>query len=389
MLNTSAIKERTTHPKSAQWRSVYLMLFMFLLFIAGCLKDENVLPQSLENRGLQMGYEVTNLVSDVAEYKPNIIDPNLVNAWGIAIGPTGAFWISAAETELSVIYDDEGNTLRKPVTMEGDPTGQVFNGTTGFVIPNDGAARFIFATEYGTITAWRSGDVAPTMVDRAAMGASYTGIEIANDGTGNFIYLADNGNGKVDVFDENWNLVSDKPFADPSVSPGAKPFNIQMINGNLYVTYTSPAMGGFVNIFDTRGNFLKRFATGGGLNAPWGITQTPAEFGLDQAILVGNFGDGHINIFTQYGQSKGQLMDEDGMAITIEGLWALEFTPGALAGTADPDLYFTAGPDDEEHGIFGEIEPMEEEGTTGGTGVIDATGGTGGVMTPTVNPYHK
>lgn len=339
-----------------------MILLSFILFSIGCTKDENVVPANLDNRGEPttkvMGYEVTNLVSDVAEYHPNIIDPNLVNAWGMAISPTGVFWISAAETELSVIYNDEGEPLRKPVTMDGEPTGQVLNRTAGFVIPGVGVARFIFVTEDGKITAWNSGDVATTMIDRAAEGASYTGVELANDGTANYLYVANVGNGTIDVYDENWSL-TDKRFTDPELPAEVKPFNIRLINGIMYVTYTSDR-GGFVDIFKPGGGVGSRFASLGPLNAPWGITNAPAEFGLGDAILIGNFGDGKINIYNSSGQLKGQLMDEEGMPIVIDGLWALGFTPGAFAGTSDPDLYFTAGPDNEEHGIFGEIELPEE-----------------------------
>ena len=204
--NSDVVRARTTTSKSAAWTGAFLMLLTLVLFSLGCAKEDSV---SLKNQGVtttlsdrdkvMSGYEQTNLVSDAAEYNPNILDPNLVNAWGVAIGPTGAFWISAAETELSVIYNEEGETLQPPVTMEGDPTGQVYNSFGGFVIPGVGAAKFIFATEYGTITAWSTGDVATTMVDRSATGASYTGLELVNDGTGIFLYAVNHASGQVDV----------------------------------------------------------------------------------------------------------------------------------------------------------------------------------------------
>lgn len=372
--NSEAVPRSTARSKSAAWTGAFLLLLALLLSGLGCTKDNlspsrstAFIPDTLEARELGMehkatpvkeGYEVTNLVSDVAEYNPRLLDPNLVNAWGIAIGPTGAFWISAGYTSLSVIYDDEGNTLRAPVTMQGEPTGQVYNGTSGFMIPGMGAARFIFVTEQGTIAAWRSGNTAMTVVDRLAQGASYTGVELASDGSGNFLYVANVGQGKVDVFDQNWNYVNSKPFNDPSLPAGAKPFNVRLIDNQLYVTYVGPG-GGYVNTFRTNGSFVRRFASGATLNEPWGITSTPPKFGLGQAILVGNFGDGRINIYNKNGQFKGQLGDEDGEAITIEGLWALTFVPDAFSGGDNLDLYFTAGPDDETHGIFGEIEHEE------------------------------
>ena len=367
--NAGEFNKITYRPIRSPWLISFTISLLFSAFFLGCMKDEDIVPaltddESLENRGglekVRAAYEVTNLVADVAEYDPVRIDTNLVNAWGIAIGPTGAFWISAAEKELSVIYDDEGNQLRVPVTMEGEPTGQVFNNSTGFVIPMVGVSRFIFVTEYGTITAWRTGNVATTMIDNSASGAQYTGVEIANDGTGTFLYVANVANGTIEVYDENWNLVNSKPFSDPSLPAGASPFNVQLVFGNLFVTYVGPG-GGFVNIFNTNGMLLKRFAEGGTLNAPWGITNTPPEFGLGQSILIGNFGDGRINVYNKNGNFRGQLGDEDHEPISIDGLWALEFTAGAFAGTSDPDLYFTAGPDGEEHGIYGEIEHIEEE----------------------------
>lgn len=321
------------------------------MFIPGCAKEENVNPESndafsIEERSsdkIRTKFEQEILVANVAGYDADIIDPNLVNAWGIAINPTGIFWISAAETELSVVYTPDGVTVRPPVTIDGEPTGQVFNGATGFMIPGLGTARFIFATEDGKITGLRTGNVAQTMVDRSAMGAVYTGLEIASDGTGNYLYAANVAGGAIDVFDMNWMYVTNKPFNDPSLPAGASPFNMRLIDGKMYVNYVRPG-GGFVNIFNTDGTFVERFASGGKLCVPWGITNTPPEFGLGNAILIGNLGDGRINIYNKNGHCKGQLGDDEGNPIMIDGLWALIFTAGAFNGTTDVDLYFTAGP---------------------------------------------
>ncbi len=367
-VKAGGISKITTRYKNPALTSISIMLVLVFAFIFSCTKDENIVPNdnaTLDTRGgdkVKPGYEVTNLVSDTDEYNPERIDPNLVNAWGIALSPTGVFWISAADKQLSVIYNDEGAQLRPPVTMTNNPTGQVFNGTTGFPIPG-GAARFIFVTEQGTINAWRSGNVAVQVADRSSFGATYTGVELANDGSGNFLYVANGGNGgSIDVFDDQWNYITTKPFTDASAPPGY-PFNIRLIDGLLYVTYAGPGeTGGFVNIFNTNGGFIKRFATGGALDAPWGITKTPPEFGLGQAILVGNFHDGRINVYNKNGQFKGQLADVQRNPIEIEGLWALTFVPGST----DFSLYFTAGPDDEEHGLFGEIEFVGDNETTSG-----------------------
>lgn len=373
-MDDTAVKNSTNGSSSkkssvSNLLSILMAMLFFLLFMAGCNKDENdaLADATAENTAanaahdkIKPHYEVTNLVSDVSEYNPTIIDTNLVNAWGIAISPTGVFWISAAETDLSVVYNDEGETLRPPVTMDGEPTGQVFNSSTGFVIPSLGAARFIFVTEDGKITAWRTGNTAMTMVDDSAEGASYTGVELARNGTEDLLYVANVAEGSIDVYDGTWAEVEGYEFEDPNLPAGASPFNIQLIFGKLYVTYVGPD-GGLVNIFDTSGDFIERFATGGPLSAPWGITNAPPEFGLGQAILVGNFGDGRINIYNKNGQFKGQLGEEKDEPITIDGLWALEFLPSAFTGGTDFELYFTAGPDNEEHGIFGEIEFEGEE----------------------------
>jgi uncharacterized protein (TIGR03118 family) len=343
----------------------FLPLLFLIAFIFSCAKDENLMPKNagiseadmtnVQSDKMKKGYEVTNLVSDAAEYNPNIIDSNLVNAWGIALSPTGVFWISAADKKLSVIYNDEGMTLRPPVTMDGFPTGQVFNSSTGFLV-GTAPARFIFVTEDGKITAWRNPLlIAPTIIDDSGEGASYTGAELAmNDGEA-LLYVANVAGGEIEVYDSEWAELEDFGFEDPSLPAGASPFNIQLVNGQLYVTYVMPG-GGLVNVFNTNGDFVRRFATGGTLNAPWGITNTPPDFGLGQAIIVGNFGDGRINVYNKNGQFKGQLADEEGDPITIDGLWDLVFKPGAFDGTSEVDLYFTAGPDNEEHGIFGEIE---------------------------------
>jgi uncharacterized protein (TIGR03118 family) len=345
-----------------------MLLLFFFVFIWGCSKDENVIPKNLTNdtvvdsRGdkVRPGYEQTNLVSDVAEYNPEIIDPNLVNAWGIAISPKGTFWISAADAHLSVIYNDEGETLRPPVTMTGYPTGQVYNGTSGFIIPGTlaGAAKFIFVTEDGYINAWNSGDRAMTMIDDSGEGASYTGVEMAMAGGVPYLYVTNNAEGSIDVYDMKWAEISTMRFDDPELPADAKPFNIRLIDGSLFVTYQTASLGGVVDVFTTDGVFVSRFAAGGTLNQPWGITATPPGFGLDGAYLIGNFGDGLIGIYTKDGVFKALLGDEAGNPIMIEGLWALHFVPAASNGSIldKPELYFTAGPDDEEHGLFGEIE---------------------------------
>lgn len=337
------------------------ILFVFFMIMNGCKKHELPLP-------LLDGYHQTNLVADVAGYGAARIDPALVNPWGISFSPTSPLWISANHTSVSVIYDKDGMTVIPPVTIQngnGAPTGQVFNGTTGFVIPETGKpARFIFCGEDGTITAWNGGPAAVLVADRSNEEAVYKGLAMANDGTGNFLYAADFKGSKIDVFDSTFTYVTDKPFQDASIPGNYGPFNIRNIDGKLYVTYAKHlapdneddqkgAGNGYVDIFSTDGKLIKRFASRGALNSPWGIVPSAAGFtSVSGAILIGNFGDGLINVYTSDGNFVGSLKDSSGHNIAIEGLWAIE----SNIHNADPQqLYFTAGPADETHGLFGYI----------------------------------
>jgi uncharacterized protein (TIGR03118 family) len=333
-------------------------LFLAFLFINSCRKNDF---HSIFN-----DIEQVNLVADTPALKAARIDKNLVNAWGIAVASSGPFWISSNGAGLSVIYDKNGNQLRSPVTIPtpgsatgGKPTGVVFNSTTDFSIPGKTPqpGRFIFATEDGTIAAWGSGNAAVITADRSATHAVYKGLALAKDGAANFLYAANFHEAKIDVFDKDYAFVTGKAFKDPSIPGGFSPFNIRNIGGLLYVTYAKQKGpdndddeagpgNGFVDIYKPDGSLVKRFASGRPLNSPWGIVQAK---GTVKAILVGNFGDGRINVFTEDGKFVTALKDE-GHTIVIEGLWALENeVPGA-----DPNqLFFTAGPFDEKHGLFG------------------------------------
>jgi len=326
-----------------------------------CRKSQNVVPL--------FNISQTNLVADNASFGAAFVDPNLVNAWGISISSGGGIWISSQAKGLTTIYDKTGKTLIPAVTIPpavagnlGSPTGQVFNSTTDF-----GATHFIFAGTDGTISAWTSGTTAVKEADRSALGAEYTGLAMASNAGANFLYAANFKAAKIDVFDKNFAFVSTMPFTDPNMPAGFAPFNIQNISGQLYVTYakqlapanifSQPGAGnGYVDIFTTAGVLVSRFASQGTLNSPWGITLAPAGFADAQAsILVGNFGDGHINIFDLQGNFKGLLQNQN-QVITIDGLWAVDFLKGNVAGGVSTDpLYFTAGPGGETHGLFGNL----------------------------------
>jgi len=339
-----------------------LMCFFATAFFYACMKDHN--------QGLRFNVSQVNLVADTAGFDAALIDTSLVNAWGIAVAPSGPIWISANHTGVSTIYDNTGKTLRPPVIIPsatpgepGAPTGQLFNGTTDF-----GAYRFIFAGEDGTISAWKGGSTATIVADRSSTDAVYKGITMAAVGTDNFLYVTNFKGGKIDVFDKNFNYVTDKPFADPNIPAGYGPFNIQNIGGKLYVTYAklkgpdneddeSGPGNGFVNIFNPDGTMVRRFASHGMLNSPWGIALAPGGFAdAGPSILIGNFGDGRINVFDMQGKFRGQLQN-DRQVVSIEGLWAIDFLKGNVAGGSPHDpLYFTAGPDDESHGLFGYLK---------------------------------
>src|ERR1700744_67015 len=349
--------------------------------IYSCKKSQNMPPVLSSYNIIQ-----TNLVSNNAGANAAKTDTNLANAWGLAANPNGAIWVSSNHKSLTTVYDSTGQTLIPPVTIPtfnsiaGSPTGIVYNNT-----PDFRGSFFIFAGENGAISAWAIGNTATLITTASSAGAVYKGLTIASDAGSNFLYAANIKTGKVDVFDKAFNPVTNKPFTDAAMPAGFAPFNIQNIGGMLYVTYAKqkgpdnvnddPAPGnGFVDIFKTDGTLIKRFASNGTLNSPWGITHAPAGFAAaTETILVGNFGDGKINVFDLNGNYKGQLQT-NGTAMVIEGLWALDFlkaNPGASSR-----LYFTAGPSAETKGIFGYLKNSSVNNTGTGSG-SSGSGSTG------------
>lgn len=329
-------------------------------------------------------YKQTNLVSSVRGLA-RTTDPNLKNAWGIASALGGALWISDNATNKSTLYDGEGNILppNAPlvVSVPGGPTGIVFNPRPDlfhFTGPKgEVAAVFIFCTEEGTIRAWNPALGTDTaVVVPARKGSVYKALAIGANSGGVFIFATDFAGNEIEVYDSNFKLVSHdgkhgKRFSDPHMPTGFSPFGIHTINNDLFVTYARRSSkpgeeqpgAGIVNVFNTDGELLRRFATTedpkkGPLNAPWGVALATHGFGkFAGALLVGNFGNGLINAFDySSGRFLGELRDQKGNPIMIEGLWALRF--GDFANSDSGDLYFTAGIRDEQEGLYGEIEAV-------------------------------
>jgi uncharacterized protein (TIGR03118 family) len=323
----------------------------------------------------QQNYSVHPLVSN-GTVAGTTTDLGLVNAWGLTASSTSPWWVADNGSDLTTLYTGAGTKLALVVSVPGAPTGAVFNGTSGFVVAAGGAsgpARFIFDTEEGTIRGWNPGVPPPPTstvtevgISRADVGAIYKGLAIA----GSHLYAADFHNARVDVIDDTWHVVTEPgAFVDPSLPAGYAPFGIQSLGGNIFVTYAKQDAAaedevagqgkGFVDEYDAAGHLIARVAQHGQLDAPWGIARAPASFGaFGGDLLVGNFGDGQINAYESQADGTyervGGLRDSSGRQISIDGLWALEFGNGASAGPAST-LFFTAGPNEEEDGLFGSI----------------------------------
>jgi uncharacterized protein (TIGR03118 family) len=325
-------------------------------------------------------YIVRNLTSDVpglADYT----DPNLKGAWGIAESGSSPFWISDDGSGVSTVYSSTGSIVPvvvqiSPATRVGfnTPTGSAYNGGTGFAVTTGNPAEFIFATLEGTINGWNqtaNATVAQIMADNSASGAVYTGLAIGTSGFSTYLYAADFTNGTIDVFDSNYNPVTvTNAFQDSSIPAGYAPFNVQNLGGNLYVAYAQQngptnlaATGagyGYVDVYSTAGTLMQQLVAGGPLNAPWGMAIAPEGFGdYGNGLLVGNFGDGTINVFNPTtGAYIATLANADGAPISIPNLWALQPGNGGSGGDANA-VYFTAaipGPDGGNHGLLGRLQ---------------------------------
>jgi uncharacterized protein (TIGR03118 family) len=357
-------------------------------------------------------YVMTGLTSDIAG-KAEHTDPVLQNSWGVTFTPSASpFWIADNATGCSTLYNGEGvsvpllvriplpggslpatdckhvNPLKPPKPTPAAPTGIVWNPTTstttGFLVPDTKPAKvasFIFDTEDGTISAWTGGltppDAAVLAVDNSP-GAVYKGLVFGVNAKGVFLFATNFRAGTVDVFGPATAtskgryvpVTTDGGFKDTLIPPGFAPFGIQNINGDLFVTYAKQNAqkhddvagpgNGFVDVFDTDGHLLRRFASRGKLNSPWGVARASFAFGrFSGDVLVGNFGDGKINAFDADGHHLGSVKDAQGKPLVIDGLWTL--TLGGGASSSSDTLYFTAGPNGENDGLFGMITPASEQ----------------------------
>jgi uncharacterized protein (TIGR03118 family) len=320
-------------------------------------------------------YRQTNLVSDIPGLAANT-DAQLKNPWGMSFNATSPFWISDAGAGVSTLYNGFGARQALVVTIPGVPTGQVFNNAGAFGLTS-GNATFLFASATGTISGWNAaaGTTALTKVV-GVEGSSFTGLAIGGSGTTARLFAANFGTGTVDVFDGSFAQVLTGGFIDATLPAGYAPFNVQNIGGAIVVTYALkdptthddvPGAGhGFVDVYDQNGVLLRRVASVGVLDSPWGVALAPAGFGtFGGALLVGNFGDGTIHAYDFFtGALLGGVADINGAPIVNDGLWALAFRTGG-AGVDPNALYFTAGIQNEEHGLFGSLTAVPEPGTLG------------------------
>ncbi len=325
------------------------------------------------------GYRVHRLVADTGGRAAQT-DANLVNGWGLVAGPSTPWWVSDNGTNKSTLYDGTGAVLPLVVDVAGGPTGTVFNGSTGFVVRHrgdSGPSLFLFASEDGKIRGWNPSvpaGASPStkafvVADRSGAGAIYKGLAIATKGAKMFLYATDFHNGRIDVF--NQSFVRQRwagAFVDPNLPAGFAPFGIWGDGDELYVTYAKQDANaedesagmhlGFVDEFSSDGKFLERVASRGPLNAPWGIAEAPDDFGrFSGDLLIGNFGDGTIHAYRETSSGwklDGTLKNGSGRPIWIDGLWGMAFGNGGPAGPTNT-LFFAAGPNDEEHGLFGSI----------------------------------
>ena len=327
----------------------------------------------------QNAFVQTNLVSNGSAVRAKVTDPRVVNSWGMASVLGGPLWVAnngGAVATLYTLQNDvpqiQGLAVKPANPNTWAPTGLVNNPNANqFMFQGDKhtkvSAVFMFASEDGRIVAWNpnantDGTLANTVV--TTRNAIYKGLAIGTNPDGSFIFATNFHAGTVEAFDTSFQPAPKLRLVDRNIPTGFAPFGIANVGGELFVSFAKQdakkqddvagAGNGFVDVFTTRGELVRRLVMRGALNSPWGMARAPLGFGkFGGAILIGNFGDGRINAFDDNGRFLGALRGRNGQPIVIEGLWSLLF--GSFTGADPEDLYFTAGPNDESDGLIGEL----------------------------------
>jgi uncharacterized protein (TIGR03118 family) len=361
-------------------------------------------------------YTQTNLVANTASAGAAVVDPNLVNPWGLSRSASSPWWVSDAGTGVSTLYDGNGTIVPLVVTIPkvsstakiGTPTGTIFNpNSSDFLIAAGHPASFIFDTLDGSIVAWPSATNTAVTVAKGATGSVYTGLTSATWEGATYILAANFGKGRIDVFNskfapvtvpavpngDTFNPGTYPAFFDGDIPSNYSPYNVQAIGNDIVVTYAAnnftggPGMG-YVDIFTTNGQLLQRLQNTEWMNAPWGVALAPNDFGTySHDLLIGQFGAGGTTTgagtISAYdpitGKFLGLVENAAGKPIVIEGLWAITFgnpapaksTAGSVsanydaAGAPAAELYFSAGPNKQTDGLFGYLAPVATENTQG------------------------
>jgi uncharacterized protein (TIGR03118 family) len=388
-------KDRTAPRRSASRRrlssvsrAVVVMTGASLMAVTGTVVSAGNAGAATSN-----SFALTNLVANKKSAGAKLVDPNLENAWGLAAGPGDPIWVSDNNSNKVTVYSGgvKGSHVSLNLTVSvpgGNATGQVFNSTSGFPVGGltGSPAGFIICSDSvgstqspGQIEAWNGGSA--FVVEDSPKGAVggktparavFKGIAIAPAASGGpLLYAANVANATIDIFNKDFHPVSNKgKFVDPALPAGYAPFNIQLLNGDLYVTYGKqnksktdvvPGAGfGVVDVFTQNGALVKHLVANGSaspLNEPWGLALAPKGFGpFAGDLLVGNLGNGWINAFKPTtGAFVGTLDGTDGYPITIDGLWGLMVGNSSFGGSSS--LVFSAGPAGYADGLLGVINP--------------------------------
>jgi len=313
----------------------------------------------------RVSFTTTVLVADEAAVGAPITDPDLVNPWGIAFGPTTPLWVANNGTNTSTLYRNDAGPAKVPLTVSTQPlpTGVVFNPTTGFALPDGTPSRFLFDSLSGQISAWPAPPVTTTTTVVTMPGAAYTGLAIADTMAGPRLFAADAASKLVQVYNGNWDLVG--VLSDPRLPEHLTPYNVAVLAGKVYVSYALPPDAedsagprGAIVVYSLGGRLLRRLVTGGPLDGPWGMAVAPASWGrFAGALLVGNEDGGRINAFSRRsGHFLGTLRDAHGQPIGEDGLWGIAFGNGVI-GTPD-QLVIAIGTDEYQHGLVELVSAM-------------------------------